>query len=369
MQATEEYSSLILELSQTALAASSVPEAVTPILRSLVDETSAVGAAYWQDSGDLLRNRACYGQMPASEEFELLMADGLPTNLPLLESLRTQGSPVLIEDTGEDSRCHQFHGFGIASLAAAPVINRGGEFVGAFLMHTFGRHTWSPAERGLFASVAGVLSSLAARLVAEEKAVNAREGAIRALGLALEYRDRETKGHTDRVTALAGSIAREMQLDEDTRLSLRWGAYLHDIGKISIPDSILLKPGSLDASEWETLKTHPTAGYEFARALGFLPAVSLDVILYHHEKWNGAGYPARLRGTEIPLSGRIFAVADVFDALVSARPYKPAWSLSDARDEIAAQSGEHFDPDVVAAFLDSQGYAPQRNPARASRAR
>ncbi len=360
MQAIEEYSSLILELSRTALSASSVPEAVTPILRSLVEETSAVGAAYLQDSGDVLRSRASSGEMPSNEEFQLLMAHGLPCDAPLLESLRSQNTPIMIEDTSSDGRCSDFNAFGIASIAAAPVINRGGEFVGAFLMHTFERHEWSAAERGLFASIAGVLSSLAARLVAEEKAVNAREGAIRALGLALEYRDRETKGHTDRVTALAGSIAREMQLDEDTRMSLRWGAYLHDIGKISIPDSILLKPARLDASEWETMKSHPTAGYEFAKALGFLPPVALDVILSHHEKWNGTGYPAGLSGSDIPLVGRIFAVADVFDALLSARPYKPAWSLSDARKEIAAQSGEHFDPEVVAAFLESQGYGEER---------
>ncbi|MFW6388160.1 MAG: HD-GYP domain-containing protein [bacterium] len=355
MPVIEEHTSLILQLSQTALAAGSVPEAVTPILQSLVEETAAVGAGYFQHiSGDRFRMRASFGEMPANDDFQTLASSGIPCDSPLLETLRQARQPVLVPDTRREPHWDAFRRAGVSGLAAAPVVDNTGEFVGAFLMHTFDSHEWTAGESSLFASVATFLSSLAARLVAEEKASSAKEGAIRALGLALEYRDRETKGHTDRVTALSGSIARVMGIDDETREALRWGAYLHDIGKISIPDTILLKPGALDEKEWLTMKTHPVSGYEFARALGFLPEASLDVVLYHHERWDGKGYPRGLAGRDIPIGGRIFAVADVFDALVSARPYKPAWSLDEARDEIDRQAGIHFDPEVVSAFLLGQ---------------
>lgn len=355
MSVTEEYTPLILQLSQTALTADSVPDAVTPTLRSLVEQTSAVGAAYFQQfSGDVFRMRASSGEMPENFQFRTIAESGMQQDCPMLTALKQARRPILVSDTTQDQRFSMFDHAGVSSLAAAPVVDHTGEFVGAFIMHTFEPHDWTVDESSLFASVATFLSSLAARLVAEEKAFLAREGAIRALGLALEYRDRETKGHTDRVTALSGSIARGIGLDDEMREALRWGAYLHDIGKISIPDPILLKPGALDEQEWLTMKSHPASGYEFARALGFLPQASLDVVLYHHERWDGTGYPKGLSGPDIPIGGRIFAVADVFDALVSARPYKPAWSLDEARREIDRQSGVHFDPDVVSAFLVGQ---------------
>jgi putative nucleotidyltransferase with HDIG domain len=217
-------------------------------------------------------------------------------------------------------------------------------------MHTFEPHEWSDGETSLFASLVGAMSGLAARLIAEENAEVAREGAIRALGLALEARDRETKGHTDRVSDLSVRIAQLLGIDGEQIRCVRWGAYLHDIGKISIPDSVLLKPGALDESEWELMRNHTIAGYEFAQQLGFLPDPTLGLVRHHHERWDGRGYPDRLSSEEIPLAARLFAACDVYDALTSERPYKRAWSASEALEEVQAQREKQFDPDVVDVF-------------------
>lgn len=182
-----------------------------------------------------------------------------------------------------------------------------------------------------------------------------REEALKALGLALEYRDLETAGHTERVTVLALRLAEEMGLTEPDLTHLRWGAYLHDLGKLAIPDGILKKPGKLSPEEWEQMKTHTALGEEMARRLGFLPPATLEVIRHHHERWDGGGYPDGLAGEAIPLLARIFALADVYDALTSQRPYKRAWSPEETLAEIAAQAGRHFDPELCRTFLRQAG--------------
>ncbi|WP_102127014.1 HD domain-containing phosphohydrolase [Deinococcus planocerae] len=186
---------------------------------------------------------------------------------------------------------------------------------------------------------------------AEEEATRAREAAVRALGLALEARDRETKGHTDRVTAWSSRLGEALGLDHPALEALRLGAYLHDLGKLKVPDTVLLKPGPLDAAEWEAMRAHPQEGERFAAALGFIPGPALDLIRAHHERWDGSGYPHGLGGGHIPLLARIFTVVDVYDALMSERPYKRAWTADEALEELRAQAGRQFDPGVVAAFL------------------
>ncbi|MBB5365329.1 putative nucleotidyltransferase with HDIG domain [Deinococcus humi] len=188
------------------------------------------------------------------------------------------------------------------------------------------------------------------RLAADQRTSELREAELRVLGLALEARDRETKGHTDRVAALATQMAQTMCWSPSQTRALRWGAYLHDIGKIAIPDAVLLKPGPLDADEWAVMRGHVEEGMKFASVLGFLPETALDVVRDHHERWNGQGYPAGKAGREISLAGRVFTLCDVYDALTSARPYKAAWSPEAALREIAAQAGKHFDP-VLAGVL------------------
>ncbi len=170
---------------------------------------------------------------------------------------------------------------------------------------------------------------------------------------ALDLRDKETEGHTRRVTELTVRLAKAMGVGEDELVHVRRGALLHDIGKMGIPDAILLKPRPLTDEEWEIMKKHPVFAYELLSPIAYLrPA--LDIPYCHHEKWDGTGYPRGLRGEQIPLAARIFAVMDVWDALRSDRPYRLAWSDEQVREYIREQAGKHFDPRVAEAFLELQ---------------
>jgi putative nucleotidyltransferase with HDIG domain len=172
------------------------------------------------------------------------------------------------------------------------------------------------------------------------------EGWVRAL----DMRDRETEGHTQRVTALTQRLAKAMGIDDEALLHITRGALLHDIGKMAIPDGILLKPGNLSPEERMMIQKHPIYAYEMLSPIKFLrPA--LDIPYCHHEKWDGTGYPRGLKGESIPLAARIFCVADVWDALVSDRPYRKGIAPASVRASIRELSGSHFDPRVVDAFL------------------
>ncbi|HEX9333623.1 MAG TPA: HD domain-containing phosphohydrolase, partial [Anaerolineales bacterium] len=178
----------------------------------------------------------------------------------------------------------------------------------------------------------------------------AYDATIEGWSRALDLRDRETEGHTLRVTQMMLNLARTFGLPKEQFLNIRWGSLLHDIGKMGVPDHILLKPGELTDEEWVQMKRHPQYGYDLLKPIAFLTA-ALDIPHCHHEKWDGTGYPRGLHSKEIPLAARLFAVVDVWDALRSDRPYRPAWSEQAALDYIREQAGKHFDPQVVQAFL------------------
>jgi PAS domain S-box-containing protein len=178
----------------------------------------------------------------------------------------------------------------------------------------------------------------------------AYDSTIEGWSRALDYRDKETEGHSQRVTELTVQIARELGMTEEELVQVRRGALLHDIGKMGIPDSILLKPGPLTEEEWKIMRLHPVYSYELLHPISYLrPA--LDVPYCHHEKWDGSGYPHGLKGEQIPLAARIFAIVDVWDALRSDRPYRPAWSAEKAKEHIRSLSGVQFDPAVLDIFL------------------
>ena len=168
---------------------------------------------------------------------------------------------------------------------------------------------------------------------------------------ALDLRDHETEGHSRRVTYNTILLAKKMGLDSDDLIKIRRGALLHDLGKLSIPDKILLKEGPLSPEEWEIMKRHPQIAFDMLQPIPYLrPA--LDIPYCHHEKWDGTGYPRGLQEEAIPLPARIFAVVDVYDALCSDRPYRGKWSEDKVLDYIRSQSGQHFDPNVVQAFFE-----------------
>ena len=185
---------------------------------------------------------------------------------------------------------------------------------------------------------------------ANAQLLSAYEATIEGWSHALDLRDRETEGHSRRVTQLTVRLAQALGISDDDILHIRRGALLHDMGKIGIPDSILHKPDKLTDEEWAIMRQHPQLAYDMLYPIEYLhPA--LEIPLTHHEKWDGTGYPRGLKGEEIPLVARLFAVVDVWDALTSDRPYRPAWSPEEARAYIREQSGKHFDPQVVDLFF------------------
>jgi putative nucleotidyltransferase with HDIG domain len=179
----------------------------------------------------------------------------------------------------------------------------------------------------------------------------AYDATIEGWSHALDLRDKETEGHTQRVTELTLALAKRVGgFDEAGLLHVRRGALLHDIGKMGVPDSILLKPGPLTDAEWIVMRRHPVYAYEMLRLIEYLrPA--LDIPYHHHEKWDGTGYPSGLKGEQIPIAARLFAVVDIWDALRSDRPYRPAWAEEKVRAHLAELAGSHLDPELVAAFL------------------
>ncbi len=167
---------------------------------------------------------------------------------------------------------------------------------------------------------------------------------------ALDLRDKETEGHTQRVVELAVQLGARLGLSDPELIQLRRGALLHDIGKVGVPDAILRKPAGLDEEEWKIMREHPSYAFEVLRHIPFLHG-ALDVPYCHHEKWDGSGYPRGLAGEEIPLAARIFAIVDVWDAITSDRAYRPAMPQHEARSYMEEQSGKHFDPAILIAFL------------------
>jgi HD-GYP domain-containing protein (c-di-GMP phosphodiesterase class II) len=176
-----------------------------------------------------------------------------------------------------------------------------------------------------------------------------QESSIQALAAAIEVKDRYTSGHTKRVGAYADAIVERLPIIDSEKEKIRLAGVLHDIGKIGVPDRILLKPGKLTEAEWDEMRLHTEAGFDIVSRVAGLEEIA-EILRHHHERWDGSGYPRGLKGEAIPFASRVIAVADTFDAIVTDRPYRPAMAPSEARAIIAEHAGTHFDPVVVAAF-------------------
>jgi diguanylate cyclase (GGDEF)-like protein len=250
------------------------------------------------------------------------------------------------EAVGENN----FKGLVVKSMVVVPVRDAG-KVVAVVGLFSYNR--WRPITPRVRRAIEAVALRLQHALE-RDSAVNeirrTLENGLLAIGLALEARDLETAGHTERVVHLAELLGSEMGVRGREMDALRKGAYLHDMGKLSIPDAVLLKKGKLDAAEWAIMQSHTVIGHNNASRIPSLEKGALNVIRFHHERWDGTGYPDRLSGTNIPLGARIFAICDVWDALTSLRPYKKAWSEQAALTELRRLSGSHFDPEVVTAF-------------------
>ncbi len=204
-------------------------------------------------------------------------------------------------------------------------------------------------EVGVLAEAFNTMVSSVRR--SQQDLMEAYDKTIEGWAKALEMRDAGTMGHTARVVEMTLALAWAMHIDDRDLVQVRRGALLHDIGKMAIPDSILLKPSSLTEQEWIIMKKHPVFAREMLRQIVFLQP-AMDIPAFHHEKWDGSGYPYGLAGRDIPRVARIFAIIDVWDALTSDRPYRKAWPAARALQYIQENSGTHFDPEVVSAFMN-----------------
>jgi HD-GYP domain-containing protein (c-di-GMP phosphodiesterase class II) len=226
---------------------------------------------------------------------------------------------------------------GVRSMLAC-MLDNGGILLGAIMVYRFDHTGWSRNEKHLIEAAGGMIGALLARLERLETLEAAYEGSLAMIGRALEMRDLETGNHTERVTQMAVRMAKALNLPEPEIRAVRWGAYLHDVGKFAISDTVLRKPSKLEPSELDLIRQHPQNGYDLIRDIPFLPLTTKHIVLYHHERWDGTGYPTRLAGEDIPLAARIFAVCDVFDALQSKRVYKEAFSPARTLAELYASA-------------------------------
>lgn len=242
----------------------------------------------------------------------------------------------------------------LASIAGVPMIANG-EIIGTLVIGS--KHKFSDNDIRLLKAIGDFTASAIHRAdLFEQSSLQAREleqaynSTLEGWALALELRDKETQGHSVRIANLTLKLARRMGVPDSEMENIRRGALLHDIGKLGVPDTILLKHGSLTAEEWLTMKMHPTYAFEMLSQLNDFKG-SIDIPFCHHEWWDGSGYPRGLEGKDIPLAARIFCIVDVWDALTSNRPYRDAWKKNEALAHIINQAGTHFDPDVVNEFI------------------
>ncbi|THF70340.1 diguanylate cyclase [Deinococcus sp. Arct2-2] len=240
---------------------------------------------------------------------------------------------------------------GVQGAVFVPVLERGRRVGLVSFVWFQPRRSLPAATEALAMRVAELIGRVLERQAYIEELKHTHEGALLALGLSLELRDFETHGHTERVVRLAVEFGHRLGLKDEEMEGLRQGAYLHDIGKLAIPDSVLLKPGKLDADEWTLMQAHSAIGAELISRIPTIPTGAKNVIRHHHERWDGTGYPDGLSGEAIPLVARLFSLVDVYDALVSMRPYKRAWTHQEAYVEIRRQAGTQFDPALVDVFL------------------
>jgi len=333
-------------------------------LRTIVQETGkrmssdAVAVLLLGAHSPLLEVAASDGLRAAeAERLRLRLGEGVVGRAALEQ--RTATLSDLEAAAGDSVLARLAAEAGFRTLSAAPMVARG-RLLGMLVVFHRAALRLAPKEVAFLEALAGqaAMAIASSRSFADLQRLNldltlAYETTIEGWSRALDLRDRETEGHTQRVTETTLRLAREVGVAEAELVQIRRGALLHDIGKMGVPDAMLFKPGPLSEEEWAVMRRHPECARELLAPIDFLrPA--LDIPYCHHEKWDGSGYPRGLAGEGIPLAARLFAVVDVWDALRSDRPYRAGWPEEKVLDYLRAQSGSHFDPAAVEAFLRLQ---------------
>lgn len=324
-------------------------ELIGHAVNSLYDQLDLRLVVFAEIKGEYAVPRVVLGARNADEQNRAMKP--LPVNQGLAKKVLKDRLPVLIADYSklEDAQEH-LAPFGLRSAVGLPVLN--GNRVSHVMLagHAEEERQFNETELSVASLFVQRLASALQRVSYLNEIRSTRDATFRALGRALEHRDYETHGHTDRVTRLMQHFAKILSVPPRFHNGLIWGAYLHDLGKLSIPDEILLKPGKLTEAQFSAVKKHTLVGAEMCRDIPFLPQTTHQIVRSHHERWDGTGYPDQLRGADIPLPARMFALVDVFDALTSERVYKEAWSVERALQEIISLAGTHFDPALVPEF-------------------
>ena len=278
----------------------------------------------------------------------------------IVEKVRHEGVPILTVDAQKDDRFarqQSIIALGLRSILCVPLKSKENTIGIIYVDHSLMSGLFTTDDLDLLTAVAssasvaienaGLYEDLEQSKVDLEVAYDTT---LEGWAKALELRDQVTEGHTRRVTQLTVRLAASMGINGHELNHIRRGALLHDIGKMGIPDQILLKPGPLTIKEYATMKMHPIFAYEMLSQIAFLKP-ALDIPYCHHERWDGSGYPRGLKGEQIPLAARIFSVVDVWDALHSNRPYRKEWPMERILQYLTKQAGSQFDPSVVHSFI------------------
>jgi putative nucleotidyltransferase with HDIG domain len=350
--------STLLEVSRILNADLNLERVLRTVLEQAIEVIGAEGGTLWcvEEQGTLILPRASVGPSSAT-----ILTVSMRPGEGIVGRVIQTGVGDLVADVRQDgrwsNRVDSATGFETRSIVSAPLTSSRGTLGCVQLVNKRGGQLFTRSDLDLLTAL-GAQAALVienSRLLEKTRAFArnleaAWNGTLEALTAALATRDTDTKGHCCRTVEMAVLLARRMGRPADELPAIARGALLHDIGKIGLPDSILFKPGRLTIEERETMKQHVKLGHEMLRNIEFFND-ALPVVLYHHENYNGTGYLNGLKGEEIPLSARIFHVVDVYDALISQRPYKPAWPHDLAMAEIKREAGHSFDPAVVAALI------------------
>jgi len=294
-----------------------------------VETTAAMQAALGRQTWDLVVSDHSVLQLDSLGALNVLKASG--ADIPF----------IIVSGTIGEERAVQAMKAGASDYLVKGKLARLIPIVGRELADAQERRARRAAEQALRDREQHAVLELAA----------AYEATLEGWARALDLRDRETEGHSRRVTDLTVRLARTMGFSEADCVHIRRGALLHDIGKMGIPDGILLKPAPLSPEEWDIMRRHPAYAEALLAPVEYLQP-ALDIPYCHHEKWDGTGYPRGLKGDDIPLAARMFAAVDIWDAVRSTRPYRCAWPAQQAREHLTSLAGSHLDPEVVTAFLD-----------------